>query len=115
VAAGTSFGLGLLVSLAFTLAPSALFQILTHHRKILDRIGDHTPWLIPVLGFGSIAYLLDGYFLGLTAGRLLRRSAIVAWQLRNVHLLWLALTLFMALRAIALGIEVPKTLKETHP
>lgn len=124
MAAGTSFGLGLLISLAFTLAPSALFQILTHHREILDRIGDYTPWLIPVLGFGSIAYLLDGYFLGLMAGRLLRRSAIVAalggfmpmaiaaWQFRNVHLLWLALTLFMVLRAIALGIEVPKTLQE---
>jgi multidrug resistance protein, MATE family len=125
VAAATSFGLGLLVSLAFTLAPTALFQILTNHREILDRVGDYTPWLIPVLGFGSIAYLLDGYFLGLTAGRLLRRSviiaalggfmpmAIAAWQFRNVHLLWLALTLFMALRAIALGIEIPKTLKKT--
>jgi multidrug resistance protein, MATE family len=125
VAAVTSVGLGLLVSLAFTLAPTTLFQILTNHREILDRIGDYTPWLIPVLGFGSIAYLLDGYFLGLTAGRLLRRSviiaaiagfmpmAIAAWQFRNAHLLWLALTLFMALRVIALGIEIPKTLKDT--
>jgi multidrug resistance protein, MATE family len=127
VATGIGFGLGLLVSLAFTLAPTALFQILTNHREILDRIGDYTPWLIPVLGFGSIAYLLDGYFLGLTAGRLLRRSviiaalggfmpmAIAAWHFRNAHLLWLALTLFMALRAIALGIEIPKTLQKSSP
>jgi multidrug resistance protein, MATE family len=125
VATGIGFGLGLLVSLAFTLAPTALFQILTNHREILDRIGDYTLWLIPVLGFGSIAYILDGYFLGLTAGRLLRRSviiaaiagfmpmAIAAWHFRNAHLLWFALTLFMALRAIALGIEIPKTLQKS--
>lgn len=67
----TSLGLGLLISLAFTLAPTPLFQLLTHHREILDRIGNYTPWLLPIIGFGSVAFLLDGYFLGLTAGRLL--------------------------------------------
>jgi multidrug resistance protein, MATE family len=120
----TSLGLGLLISLAFTLAPMPLFQLLTNHREILDRIGNYTPWLVPILGFGSIAFLLDGYFLGLTAGRLLRRSviigavggflpmAIAAAQFRNAHLLWLGLSLFMAFRAIALGIEIPKTLQK---
>jgi multidrug resistance protein, MATE family len=120
----TSLGLGLLISLAFTLAPIPLFQLLTNHREILDRIGNYTPWLVPILGFGSIAFLLDGYFLGLTAGRLLRRSviiaavggflpmAIAAAQFRNAHLLWLGLSLFMAFRAIALGIEIPKTLQK---
>jgi multidrug resistance protein, MATE family len=120
----TSLGLGLLISLAFTLAPMPLFQLLTNHREILDRIGNYTPWLVPILGFGSIAFLLDGYFLGLTAGRLLRRSviiaavggflpmAIAASQFRNAHLLWLGLSLFMAFRAIALGIEIPKTLQK---
>jgi multidrug resistance protein, MATE family len=120
----TSLGLGLLISLAFTLAPMPLFQLLTNHREILDRIGNYTPWLVPILGFGSIAFLLDGYFLGLTAGRLLRRSviiaavggflpmAIAAAQFRNAHFLWLGLSLFMAFRAIALGIEIPKTLQK---
>jgi multidrug resistance protein, MATE family len=39
--------------------------------------------------------------------------AITAWSLRSTHLLWLALALFMAIRAIVLGIYVPKTLRET--
>jgi multidrug resistance protein, MATE family len=117
-------GLGLLTALTFTLAPAPLFQLLTSHREILDRIGNYTPWLLPVLGFGSIAFLLDGYFLGLTAGRLLRRSviiaavggflpvAIAAGHFGDIHLLWLALTLFMALRAFILILEVPETLLE---
>lgn len=124
VAVTTSLSLGLLMGLSFTLAPTALFQLLTNHREILDRITDFTPWLLPVLGFGSIAYLLDGYFLGLTAGRLLRRSAIIAalvgflpmaiaaQYFRSAHLLWLALALFMMVRAVTLGINVPQTLQE---
>ncbi len=123
VAVGTSLSLGLLIGLSFTLAPTALFQLLTNHREILDRIADFTPWLLPVLGFGSIAYLLDGYFLGLTAGRLLRRSAIIAalvgfmpmaiaaQYFRSAHLLWLALALFMMARAITLSVNVPQTLQ----
>jgi multidrug resistance protein, MATE family len=120
----TSLGLGLLIALAFALAPTPLFQLLTNHPEILDRIGNYTPWLLPILGFGSIAFALDGYFLGLTAGRLLRRSviiaavggflpaAIAATYFHNVHLLWLALTLFMVLRAFILAIEIPQTLQK---
>lgn len=127
IALGTSFGLGLLCSVPFILAPTALFQLLTSHREILDRIGNYTLWLFPVLGFGSIAYLLDGYFLGLTEGRLLRRSAltaavigfapaaITAGYCQNPHLLWLALTLFMAVRATTLALEIPKTLQKSLP
>ncbi|MGB8702485.1 MAG: MATE family efflux transporter, partial [Thermosynechococcaceae cyanobacterium] len=124
VAGASSFIIGVMFSLAFMMAPETLFQLLTNHRELLDRIGEYTPWLLPVLGFGSVAYFLDGYFIGLTAGRLLRISAIAAatlgfapmamaaWFFRSAHLLWLALTLFMAIRAITLSIQVPKTLQQ---
>lgn len=124
VAGTSSLLLGLSFSLAFMVAPLTFFQLLTNHREILDHIREYTPWLLPVLGFGSVAYFLDGYFIGLTAGRLLKGStitaamlgfapmAIAAWYFRSVHLLWLALTLFMAIRAVTLGIQVPKTLQQ---
>jgi multidrug resistance protein, MATE family len=124
VGGSSSLIFGLLFSLAFIVAPLTFFKLLTNHPEILDRIRDYTPWLLPVLGFGSVAYFLDGYFIGLTAGRLLRGSvvaaatlgfipvAIAAWYFRSVHLLWLALTLFMGIRAITLGIQVPKTLQQ---
>jgi len=101
----------------------ALFGLLTNHTDIVQQIGNYVLWLLPVLGCGSLAYMLDGYFLGLTQGRILRQSsliaasvgfapmAIVAYVFRSSHLLWLALCLFMAARAITLGLQVPKSLR----
>jgi len=37
---------------------------------------------------------------------------IWALKLRNPSLLWLALTLFMVIRVVGLGIQVPRTLRE---
>jgi MATE family multidrug resistance protein len=121
VSGGTSLGLGLLFATATILLPAPLFGLLTNHTEILDRLSQDVFWLLPILGFGSIAYMLDGYFLGLTEGRILRQSsliasllgfapmAIVAWQLHSSHLLWLALSLFMLTRALTLGMQTPKT------
>jgi multidrug resistance protein, MATE family len=127
VAGTSSLGLGLLTAGIFTLAPKILFRLLTNHTEILILVEQYVLWLLPVLGFGSISFVLDGYFLGLTEGRILRLSvvsaallgfapvAIAAWFFHNVHLLWLALALFMAGRAIALGRQVPKTLTGIGP
>jgi MATE family multidrug resistance protein len=66
--------------------------------------------------------MLDGYFLGLTAGRVLRNAtvlaagvgflplALVAQSLGSAHLLWLALVGLMAARALTLLWAVPKSL-----
>lgn len=112
---------GILFAIVFITFPTALFQLLTNHQSILGEIQHFTGWLLPVLGFGAIAYLLDGYFLGLTAGRSLRISslwatfvgflpiAVFATVLRSSHLLWLGLTTFMLVRAVTLAIQVPLT------
>ena len=114
--------LGLAFGCGFALQPIALFRLLTNHTDILSQIPHFAVWLIPVLGFGAIAYLLDGYFLGLTAGATLKRSSLLAtlafapiawlaWRWHNPHLLWLALTVFMAGRALTLALRVPATLE----
>ncbi|MBW4651293.1 MAG: hypothetical protein KME06_21785 [Kastovskya adunca ATA6-11-RM4] len=118
---GASLLSGLVFALIFVFLPG-LFSLLTTLPEVSDRIGNYTPWLLPVLGFGSIAYMLDGYFLGLTEGKILRQSAIIAalvgfapvalaaWIVGSIQLLWLALSLFMVVRAVTLGIRVPQTL-----
>ncbi|WP_416676403.1 guanitoxin biosynthesis MATE family efflux transporter GntT [Egbenema bharatensis] len=123
VSGGASLGLGLLFATTTILLPTSLFGLLTHHAAILDRLTQDVVWLLPILGFGSIAYMLDGYFLGLTRGQILRRSsliaslvgfapmAILAWQARSTQLLWLALSLFMLARALTLGLQVPRSLE----
>ena len=67
--------------------------------------------------------MLDGYFIGLTEGHTLRQAmlisaligftpmAIAAWYFHNNHLLWLSLSLFMVARALTLGLQLPKTLR----
>jgi len=70
-------------------------------------------WLVPVLGIGAVAFIYDGLFLGLTAGRGLRNAmlvsfgvflpiAIVAVQRQDNHLLWFSLAAFMAARSLTL-------------
>ncbi|MGF1480551.1 MAG: guanitoxin biosynthesis MATE family efflux transporter GntT [Cyanophyceae cyanobacterium] len=120
-----SLGIGLGFALVFAVLPGPLFGLLTDRSTIIAQIGNHVLWLFPVLGFGSLAYMLDGYFLGLTAGLILRNSSLsssllgfapaawIAWQTGSNHLLWLALTFFMAARMLTLGIQVPKTLKDS--
>jgi multidrug resistance protein, MATE family len=122
VAGGLSLGLGLAIALLVALFPLPIFSLLTIHLEVVQQIPDYVFWLLPVLGFGSIAFMLDGYFIGLTAGNILLRSAIVsslvgfapvatlAWYWQNPHLLWLALALFMVGRVIPMAIAVPKTL-----
>ena len=119
----TSLGLGLTFAIAFIAAPNFLFGLLTNHPKIVELIRDQVPWLLGVLGFGSIAYMLDGYFLGLTQAQIIQKSALIATLigfaplaaiagfLQNVHLLWFALTIFMAARALTLALQVPKTFR----
>jgi MATE family multidrug resistance protein len=119
---GVSLGLGLVFASGFALFPMPLFSLLTNHADVLEQVNRFVLWLFPVLGFGAIAYTLDGYFLGLTKGQILRQSTVlatlvgfvpmgaIAWQTQSAHLLWMALVLLMAVRAITLTHRVPETL-----
>ena len=122
---GTSLLIGVSFALLFVLFPG-LFGALTNHPEVLGLVSQDVFWLLPVLGFGSLAFMLDGYFLGLAEGATLRNAALLAsllgfapiaalaWNLKAPHLLWLALAVFMAARAILLGVQVPRTLETTR-
>lgn len=98
----------------FFAAPRTLLSLLTSHTELIDLALTYAPWLIPTLLLGSLAYMYDGLFLGLTEGRRLRNSmlfstaviftplALLALHLENNHLLWAALAIFMAARTITL-------------
>ncbi|MDJ0725519.1 MAG: MATE family efflux transporter [Prochloraceae cyanobacterium] len=121
---GLSLILAAAISLVFALMPN-LFQLLTNNTDAIAGVSRYVIWLFPVLIFGAIAFILDGYFIGLTEGAILRKStaigaiaffspvALIAVYFKANHLLWLALALFMLGRAITLAIAVKNTLKIT--
>lgn len=120
---GIALSLGLAFALMFTLLPEPLFGLLTNHLEVIEQINHYVIWLLPVLSFGSLAFILDGYFLGLAEGAILRNSmliaavlgfapvAIASWQLEKSQILWAAMALFMAARVITLGLKIPETIQ----
>ena len=122
-----SVGLSLLIALLCALMPRSLLQVMTTHDPVLTEATRYVWWLLPTLGFGAIAFLLDGYFLGLTAGKVLRNSTlaaalggflpwgILAYRLQWSQGLWLALASFMTVRAMTLIWQVPATLRSPAP
>ncbi len=123
---GVSLSLGVIFALVFNLFPVPLFRLLTNHSEVIDPIRHYVGWLLPILGFGSVAYMLDGYFLGLTEGRILRNAtliaalvgftpvALAAYLFHSSQMLWLALSVFMVGRVVTLGIKVPRTLRRNQ-
>ena len=107
----TAISNSLLLSLSFAvtvlLFPNTIFALLTNHYEINQAITNYTIWFVPLLSFSAIAFILEGYFIGIKDGVTLRNSSLMSFCLvflpvaaiasywHNVHLLWASLTLFM--------------------
>ena len=108
------------------IAPRVLYPLLTSHQEVIVVATRFGYWLIPVLLFGSAAYIYDGFFLGLTEGRVLRNSMLfstilifgsVAWVAvvrGDNHILWLAMTLWMVSRAATLSWASRRLLRDAQ-
>ena len=108
----TSIGNGLLISVPLAvvsvLFPESVFGLLTSHMEVSHSINVFVIWLVPLLSLTAVAFVLEGYFIGLKAGAILRNSAlttlvfgytpiaIAGWYYHSNHLLWSALTVYMA-------------------
>ncbi len=91
-----------------------LFALMTSHEPVIALLKDFAPLLALTLVFSTVAYIMDGYFLGKTAGRLLRNCmllsagavflplAVTALHLRDNTLLWLSMIAFMIARVLTL-------------
>lgn len=109
------------------LFPDVVFGLLTNHAEVSGNITRYTLWLLPLLEVTAVAFMLEGYFIGLKQGTALRNAvllafglgfvplAIVAWYGQNNHLLWLSLLMYVATLAVALAVQLPKTLLNSSP
>ncbi|MEM8934320.1 MAG: MATE family efflux transporter, partial [Acidobacteriota bacterium] len=115
LAIATGLGLAAVIAGTVVLAPFQTLGLLTHHTDVVELGASLAFWLLPVLLLGSVAYILDGLFIGLTDGRTLRNAMLVSvgvaylpiafWALHaeSLHGLWTALAVFMLARIVTLG------------
>lgn len=117
----TSLVLGLFFSGVCVLFPDTVFSLFTSHTEVTSNIDTFIAWLLPVLILGSIGFALEGYFLGLAQGHILRNVTLVAlavgfaptdfaaMKFSSNHILWLSLSLFYAIRMLLFGVNLPST------
>jgi MATE family multidrug resistance protein len=104
------------------LFPDQVFGLLTNHTELNQDINRYTIWLLPISVITGITFMLEGYFIGLKEGEILRNTVllsfvvafiplvITAWYFHNNHLLWSTLLSYMTSNMILLALSVPRTL-----
>ncbi|AFY42791.1 guanitoxin biosynthesis MATE family efflux transporter GntT [Nostoc sp. PCC 7107] len=115
----------LVIALGFAavsvLFPDAVFGLLTNHAEVNKHISTYTIWLLPLLGLTAIAFMLEGYFIGLKEGATLRNAVLIAFglgflpvaitasYLHNNQILWMSLVAYMAVNLTVLAVQIPRT------
>ncbi|MCG6162148.1 MATE family efflux transporter, partial [Leptospira bandrabouensis] len=61
--------------------PNFTFGLITKSESVRVLLNEYRIWLFPVLEIGAIAFILDGFFIGLTQGRILRNSMLISTAL----------------------------------
>lgn len=124
VSVATAVPIALAFALATVLFPETVFGLLTSHSEISAHITDVALWLLPLLEITAVAFMLEGYFIGMKQGKTLRNAVLVAFAagflplaatafyLRNNQLLWLALVGYVTVLLLALVGQVPRTLNQ---
>ncbi|MFN6470378.1 MAG: guanitoxin biosynthesis MATE family efflux transporter GntT [Nostoc sp. SerVER01] len=125
VSVTSSLIVGLSVSAICTLFPRTVFSILTNHTEITDTINTYSWWLFFVLAFASVSSMLEGYFLGLAEGEVVRNVSLISaaleflpsvmavWYFHNNHIVWLSLSLFLFFKTVVLLVYLPKSLQKS--
>jgi MATE family multidrug resistance protein len=122
VAVVSSLVIGLSIAGICVFFPQKVFGILTNHTEITEHINTYAWWLFFVIAFAAVSSMLEGYFLGLAEGEIVRNvslistalefipSAIAVWYFHNNHILWLSLALFLFSKMVVLWVYLTKSL-----
>lgn len=122
----TTLPIALIFALITILLPDAVFGLLTNHTEVNQHMTDYTLWLLPLLELTAVAFMLEGYFIGLKQGETLRNAVLIAfglgfapiaataWFLHSNHLLWLSLVAYVTTIALVLGWQLPRTLDRSN-
>lgn len=112
VSLSTALVVGVFFGGVCVLFPNTVFGLFTNHTEVTSNINTFLPWLQLTLVFCAIGFTLEGYFLGLAQGHILRNVSLVAFTIGFIptnfaiikfpsnHLLWFSLSLFYAIRML---------------
>lgn len=119
----TSSAIALSLALSVIFFPQTILSLLTNHAEINHNMMEYSIWLLPLLVFTAIAFMLEGYFIGLKEGVILRNASLIAFLIvflpsiflaayaNSVHLLWLSLVNYMFALILVLGKQIFTTQK----
>lgn len=122
VSVATSLLIGLSLAGICIFSPEIIFGILTNHREITGTINTYVWYLSFILTFYSVSSMLEGYFLGLAEGKIVRNvtlisaifgfipPAIASWYFHNNDILWLSSVLFRFVKVLLLLVYLSKSL-----
>ncbi|TGL52799.1 MATE family efflux transporter [Leptospira wolffii] len=118
----SGLSIAFLFSFVVLIFPDQTFGWISKTREVVRIAKEYSLWLVPILVFGSVAFILDGFFLGMSEGRILRNSMFVSslifflpfalWGKKEAdnHLLWFSLATYMLGRSVTLGYVAYKKL-----
>ncbi len=110
-----SFAFGFAFTLFYWLAGESLINLLTDIEPVRELALVYLPWMIALPLISVWCFLLDGVFIGATRGPEMRNAMLICtfvfylpiwyvFQFMGNHGLWLAFSLFIAMRGVILGI-----------
>ncbi len=111
----TGILIAFILSAIVLIFPDQTFSWISKTKTVVAIAKEYSFWIAPVLIFGSFAFIFDGFFLGMSEGKILRNSMflssfvfflpIAIWGKleSNNHLLWLSLAIYMLGRTLTLG------------
>jgi len=111
-----SLAFGLFFTLLYWIAGKGMIYLLTDINTVREMALIYLPWMIALPLVSVWCFLLDGVFIGATRGKEMRNSMLLCtfgfflpiwyvFQFMGNHGLWLAFTIFIAVRGVSLGIS----------
>lgn len=115
-------GIGLLFTLAYSIVGETIVKIFTNNEVIINLALSFIGWTIVSQIINSISFIWDGIYIGATQTKAMRNSMLISAfaiflptyfitkEYLGNHSLWLALTLFMVVRALTLTFKAKKNI-----
>lgn len=109
--------IALLFTIVYFFFGEWILMLLTDHKEVVDTAREYLPWAVGVPFCGSVAFIYDGIFVGLTLTRRMLFSVAggmivffsIYFSLRvsmGNHALWLSFLSYLVIRAIILHISL---------